>query len=256
MTWAGKRKLTYISGIVLVFLLVVVLPTIIHFYKAPTCFDGKQNGDELGVDCGGVCTLLCSAQYAPLNVEWTRFSKVSNGVYNVLAYIENPNINAEANNLAYTFKLYDKNGLLLREKSGLTFAPADKVMAVFEAGLLTGNQVPARVDFSFTSKAVWLKQTSQASGLSVSQTVMSRLDSAPRLSAVVSNSTTRPVKNIEAVAVVYNDQGNTMAFSRTIIDAVAANGSQNINFNWPEPFTLAEQADTYARTEIILKVLK
>jgi hypothetical protein len=251
MTWANKRKLIYIGSIVAVILVVVVVPTIIHFYKAPTCFDGKMNDGELGVDCGGPCNLLCPAQYAPLNVLWSRFSQVNNGVYNVLAYIENPNLNAGANNLSYAFKLFDKDGILLNERDGQTFVPANKVMAIFEAEMQTGNQVPVRVEFDFTSQAVWVKQASSETGLSVSQSVVSREDSSPRLSAVLSNTTINQIKNIEAVAIVYNALGNTIAFSRTIVDSINGKESQTINFNWPKPF-----ADTYARTEIVLKVLK
>jgi len=251
MSWAQKRRLIYLSGILLFFIAVVVIPLIVKLYKPPTCFDNRQNQDELGIDCGGSCDLLCPAQYAPLNVLWSRFSKVNDGVYNVLAYIENPNFNAGADNINYVFKLYDKNGLLLRERAGKTFAPANKVMAIFEPDLLTGRQIPARVDFSFTSQAVWFKQNSSETGLSISESVVSREDSAPRLSALISNKTINQIKNIEAVAIIYNADGNTIAFSRTVIDAIADRESVNINFNWPKPFT-----DTYATTEIVLKVLK
>lgn len=251
MSWAQKRKLIYIGSAVLVFLLAVVLPLSIHFYQAPTCFDGKQNQTELGVDCGGPCALLCPGGYVPLNVLWSRFSKVSDGVYNVLAYVENPNLNAGANNLSYTFKLYDKDGILLNERDGLTFAPADRLIAVFAADLQTGKQIPQRVSFSFTSPAVWQKQVSPETGLSVSQSVVTKEDSSPRLSAVLSNTTINNIKNIEAVAIIYNADGNALAFSRTIVDSIAGQSSVNLNFNWPQPFSVAS-----ARTEIILKVLK
>ncbi len=251
MSWAGKRKLIYISSAVAILLLFIVLPTILHFYKAPTCADGKQNQDEQGIDCGGPCTLLCDTQYVPLTVLWSRMSKVTDGVYNVLAYIENPNLTAEANNLNYVFKLYDKNGLLLRERFGRTFVPANKVMAIFEPELQTGNQIPDRVEFTFTSLAVWVKQTNKETGLTLSQLIMSREDSAPRLSAILTNKTTLPIRNIEAIGIIYNSEGNTIAFSRTLIDLIEERGSQDLNFNWPKPFE-----DHSARTEIVLKLLK
>jgi len=250
MSWAQHRKFIYLGGLLVLLVIFVVIPTIAHFYKAPTCFDGKQNQDELGIDCGGTCSLLCSAQYVPLNVLWTRFSKVNDGIYNVLAYVENPNLNAGANNLTYHFKLYDKDNVLLDERFGKTFAPASKILAIFEPDLSTGQKVPQRVEFSFTSQAVWLKQDSQESGLSISQSTVSRDDSAPRLSAVLTNKTIKLIKNIEAVAIVYNTDGNTIAFSRTIIDSLGDKESKTINFNWPEPF-----GESVARTEIVLKIL-
>jgi hypothetical protein len=250
MSWAKQRRLIYIGGIVIIFLLAVVLPTVVHFYKAPTCFDNKKNGDELGVDCGGACTLLCKEQYAPLNVLWARFAKVNDGVYNVLAYVENPNISAGAGNLDYLFKLYDKNGILLDERMGRTFAPANKVLTVFEPDLKTGHEIPQRVDFSFTSQATWLKQESRESGISIAQTDLIREESSPRLSATLSNKTINLLKKIEAVGIVYDSAGNTLAFSRTILDSLGDHESKVINFNWPKPFSAAS-----ARTEIVLKIL-
>jgi len=251
MTWGQRRKFIYLGTIVVIFIIIVVWIFMAYFYKTPTCFDKKQNQTELGVDCGGPCQLLCPAQYVPLTVLWSRFSKVSDGVYNVLAYIENPNISAGANNLTYTFKLYDSRGILLKERSGRTFAPANKIMAVFEADMLTGNNVPVRVDFSFTSPAVWLKQNSKETGLSISQSVLSREDTAPRLSTTITNKTINIINQVEAIAIAYNELGNTVAFSRTIVDSLIGKEAREISFNWPKPFV-----EPATRTEIILKVLK
>lgn len=251
MTWAQHRKFIYLGTIAVIFIAIAVWIFVAYFYKAPTCFDGKMNGDEQGIDCGGSCQLLCRAQYAPLTVLWSRFSKVNDGVYNVLAYIENPNISAASYNLNYTFKLYDSRGVLLKERSGKTFAPPNKLLAVFEADMLTGNQVPTRVDFSFTSAAVWVKQESKETGLSVSQSVLSREDTAPRLTTTVTNKTINIINQIEAIAIAYNGEGNTVAFSRTIIDSLNGKEAREISFNWPKPFV-----EPAARTEVILKILK
>jgi hypothetical protein len=124
-------------------------------------------------------------------------------------------------------------------------------MAVFEPELLTGNQVPARVDFSFTSPAVWVKQESKENNLSISESVLSREDTAPRLSATLTNKTISLINQIEAIAIAYNTLGNTVAFSRTTIDFLNGKEGREISFNWPKPFTEAA-----VRTEIVLKVLK
>lgn len=251
MSWAQKRRFTYISVIILFLVIFIVLPTVIYLYKPPTCFDGKQNQDEQGIDCGGVCTLLCPAQYVPLNVLWSRFVKVNDGVYNVLSYIENPNINAGADNLDYTFKLYDKDGVLLVERRGRTFTTPNKIMAIFEGDLITQNSIPHRVDFSFLSRAVWVKQEGVESGISVTKPTFSRLETAPRLTVILENKTINQIKNIEAIGIVYNVDGNAIGFSRTIVDSISDRGQVTVNFNWPKPFT-----DTPTRSEIILKVLK
>lgn len=251
MSWAQRRKFIYLGTIAIIFIIIAVWVFVAYFYKPPTCFDGKKNQDELGIDCGGVCDLLCNSQYSSLNILWSRFSKVSDGVYNVLAYIVNPNTNAGVDNLDYVFKLYDKEGVLLRERFGTTFAPANRVIAVFEPELLTGNHIPNRVEFSFRSQAVWTKQMSLSTGISVSQSVISREGTSPRLTATLTNTSINRVRNLEAVGIIYNNEDNTIAFSRTVIDLIEGKESKDINFNWPKPF-----GDVSSRTEIILRVLK
>lgn len=251
MSWATKRRFMYIGGIIIFIIVFIIIPITFYLYKPPTCFDGKQNQAETGVDCGGPCLLLCRAEYAPLSVLWSRFSKVSDGVYNVLAYVENPNLNAGANNLDYVFKLYDKDGIILGERYGRTFAPTNKIMAVFEPDMRTGNLIPHRVEFMFSNRAIWYKQENYENPLSVSQSVISREDTAPRLSTTITNKSINPIKQTEVIGIVYNSEGNTIAFSRTIVDDLAGREVRNINFNWPRPFS-----EKYAKTEILLKILK
>ena len=53
--WAFWRRAQYIAGIVFVLLLIGTGIYFAYFYEAANCFDGTQNGDERGVDCGGSC---------------------------------------------------------------------------------------------------------------------------------------------------------------------------------------------------------
>ena len=251
MTWAGKRKLVYLSVIAAIVLAVIVIPSIFYFYKTPTCFDGKQNQTELGIDCGGPCQLLCPVQFAPLNVLWSRFFKVSDGVYNALAYVENPNLTAQANNLNYVFKLYDQKGLLLEERAGQTFSPAGKILTIFEPELFTGNQRPARLEFAFTSPAVWFKVEKLETDLAVTEAALTRLETSPRLEFTLTNKTTKLIKQIEVVGIIYDTDGNTVAFSRTIVDSLTNKEARVVSLNWPLPFT-----GTPARNEIVFKILK
>ena len=43
------------------------------FKVDPTCFDGKKNQDERGIDCGGVCALVCLADAKTVVPIWSRY---------------------------------------------------------------------------------------------------------------------------------------------------------------------------------------
>ena len=60
-----------------------------------------MNQNEQGIDCGGVCQLVCSANIKPLIPLWTRPVKISGDVYSVVSYIENQNIGNGVNALIH-----------------------------------------------------------------------------------------------------------------------------------------------------------
>ena len=54
-----KRKKIVIIFIYLTFFLLFSLSLYFYFKPQPSCSDGKQNQNEQGVDCGGVCVQEC-----------------------------------------------------------------------------------------------------------------------------------------------------------------------------------------------------
>ena len=92
MEWAHKRQLKYLMIVLSVILLSVAFIAYRLFFSQPaTCFDNKQNGAESGIDCGGACERICLAEQRELMVHWARPSRVTDNVYNAVAYIENRN---------------------------------------------------------------------------------------------------------------------------------------------------------------------
>lgn len=53
MTWALKRQIFYIGILLLVIFIFGFLLISSSLNRTPSCTDGRKNGDETGVDCGG-----------------------------------------------------------------------------------------------------------------------------------------------------------------------------------------------------------
>jgi hypothetical protein len=251
MSWAQRRRVSYIGGFFAIVLIVVIIFAIRFLSKPATCTDGVQNQGEVGIDCGGPCINLCRAQYSDPVVLWTRWSKVtSSGTYNLLAYIQNPNIDAGALNVPYNFKLYDKDGVLLFEKAGITYIPPSKSFAIFEDGININDKVPARVDLIFPSNTIWQRiDSKELSIVSVSKNI-TKEDSKPRVDAMIQNTSLLPIKNIDVIAILYSADDNAIAFSRTNIDLIQGGGTVPVVFTWPEPLS----SKVY-KIEIVPKVL-
>ena len=254
MDWATRRKLQYFAIIVAFALVFFVIPFYMFIYKAPTCFDNLKNGNEKGIDCGGDCRLLCSAQIAEPVSKWDpRVFKVSEGVYSVLAYLENQNVTAEVLYAPYTFKLYDRQNVLVVEKSGSSFIPRGATFALFEGNIRTGERVPVRATFEFGKKLEWISNTAAPAQISVESKALSKEDTTPRIDAVVKNNEFQSVNNIEFTAVVYDGQGNAIGASRTFVESLLKGESEPLVFTWPQPFaTKADVCDAPVDVALLL----
>ncbi len=243
MNWATRRKLFYLGIFFILFFGLVAGAYFAFFRQTANCFDGKQNGLETGLDCGGACTRLCPLENLDPIVEWSRAFELNATTHSLVAYVENPNINAGVSYAPYTFVVFDAQNKEIFKKEGATIIPPGKRFAVFE-GPVSIEGTPSKVEFSFGS-LVWDKMDRNDLAIKTSQIRMTRDVPTPRVDATISNESLNEAGNIEAVAIVYDETGNAIAASRTLVDTVAKEGSQGIVFTWPKPFK-----EQYARCEV------
>lgn len=237
MNWATRRQLEYLTLAFFAVLIFIVLPFFVFIYKAPTCFDGKMNGAETGVDCGGACKLLCPADVAePVSRTDPRLFKMKDGLYSVVAELDNVNASGEVYSAPYAFKLYDASGTLITERDGKTFIPRGQTFAIFESGIDTGNRIPTRATFAFTGSLTWTRNTDPSPDVEVTHGVLMNASTSPRVQATVTNNSLSRVQNIDLVALVSDASGNTIGASHTYIDSLEAGDSQTVTFTWTTPF--------------------
>jgi hypothetical protein len=250
-SWGTKRKSLYFSVFSIVALAILALIFFGFFYKKPTCFDGKQNGTESGIDCGGACRAVCDAEASLPKVLWARSFEVAPGMYNLAAYIENPNINSTAKNVPYIFRLFDENNILVYERKGKTDILPRESFVVFETNVNTGNRKARFIFFEFEENPDWQVSAggSRAANLKVkSQKFFEDLTPA-KFEAVIENTSFESINSVEVVAVLYNTDGNVVAVSRTILDEIEKEGETKATFTWT---SLPERP---SRFEVILRVL-
>ena len=110
--------------ILLIFLSILAgIGFLIYWFNrpAPTCFDGVQNQEEEGVDCGGSCQSCEISALKDLEVLETQALRVKNDFYDLAARIKNPNQNYGSGKIVYRFKLYDSDNNLINEREGATY---------------------------------------------------------------------------------------------------------------------------------------
>jgi len=250
--WADKKRRKILIFLILFIVLALILFFTFSTKKQPTCFDGIQNGTETGIDCGGNCEKTCREEARNIIVWWERPFQVSKGIYNLVAYVENQNLQSGLERLDYEFRVYDKDNVLAAEpRRGSTFVEANKRFAIFEPSVTTGDNEAYTAFFKIIGQSDWKKVNPDFTYnlFQVSKPVLNKLETNPQLSANVKNASTYRFVDVPVVAIIYNHRGNAIATSQTYIDSIGSKEEQEVFFSWPEPF-----GKDIARVEIIPRV--
>lgn len=233
LDWAGKRRLYIIGGAALITLVLLAGILIAVMYEAPSCMDGKQNQDENGIDCGGSCAYLCSADVEPARVAFVRALMNLSGRTDLIAYVENRNALAEAKNAPYVAEIFDAQGRLLGTREGIVDLPARAIVPVFVPGIGAGSAARAFLTIAETTK--WRLPSNAKEPLTVGTVSMIQGDKA-RVTAPIENLSPRDEFDRTVVAVVFNANGEAVAATQTVLRVVSAFGKTDAVFTWNEPF--------------------
>ncbi len=242
LPWATQRRLIIVAIIFLVCVIAAFFAYRAVTNRPASCFDGRQNGNETGVDCGGACNLLCSHEVNRPIMRWDpRIFEVSPGVYSLLVYAENPNVNAEAKSVGYGWRVFSADGAMIAEQAGNTSIPKHSRFAVFESGLAFGNVVPARAVFTWNEPISWTRNEERPLDVFTRSVRLLNAETAPRVEAVIENRSPENIATLELTAVVFDGSGNAVGASRTVLADLARNSQAQAVFTWPQPFRTTEE---------------
>ncbi len=117
----GIKRIVIVTIFMMFFVVILVLGWILSI-KKPSCFDGKKNGNEAGIDCGGDCT-PCKAKIKAKDLIIIDKSIVYGGVdkYDAIVKIRNPNTLYGASVVRYTISLFAASGDKISQKTGEVF---------------------------------------------------------------------------------------------------------------------------------------
>jgi hypothetical protein len=244
MSWAARRRffiLLIIGAVVVAFLSVVLISTL---SRAPSCSDGVQNQGEAGIDCGGPCAYLCTAQELPPTVLFTKTLQASSGRIDVIAEVENKNTNAAAKNVPYKIALYDANQKLIREVSGALDLPPGATTPVYVPGIASGKQMVTHAFLTLDPSLInWFAMPASARSVpTVSTITRSGTVDAPRIDAVLANPGVNSFDTVPTIIFVHGESGDIIAASQTIVRSIPAQGQATATFTWSTAFTSTSTA--------------
>ena len=251
MDWRTKRQFIIIFALLILCGIGAALIIIPRLIVPPTCFDGKKNGTEHGIDCGGGCTQFCPEETTNLVLQWARSFPVTDSVWSSIAYVSNPNIDGSVAHIEYQFKLYDADRQFIAQRDGETYIGANSAQAIFEPAVNVGSRIPAYTTFNFTSTPIFTRADIRTKELLMTSkdVAMTNLTTRPRVTGtVVNNSQTYTISGVDVVAILYDKDNNAIGASRTQLDSLGPEDEVPVIFTWPKPF-----AGDAVRYELVIR---
>lgn len=227
------KRLIYGTGYLIVFFAIVYGIYFFAIKPAPSCFDGKLNGLEEKIDCGGTCAPCAEKELNPLSISWKKYFP-SKSMTAVAIEVKNSNSNYGADYFDYEISLIGEGNKKLTGVSGNSFIYAGEIKHILEILPISfepGKTLSVEAELSnmkWKSKEEFLKPQVEARGL-----IGKITETPPTIEGVVSNQSAYPLSKAAIFGFVYNDFGLIGAASKTEMENVPAFGEKKFIINFP-----------------------
>lgn len=236
ISWSKRRKLKIITITFFIFLFLTVSVYFIFLKEKPNCFDGFKNGLEEGVDCGGNCSEICIFRATGINTLWARAFLIKDGVYNLMALIENPNFNYQVKT-TYTILAYDARGAKIFEhKNNILLLPAEK-RAIFLPTIISRNEKISKVFINFDEIESLVKASPAENKITILSKNITENFSQTKLKVNLKNNTLQPLRNIEVIGVLSDKNNNVIQVGKTFLNYLNKEEEKEIFITWPQSFS-------------------
>lgn len=237
MSWRFKKRLIYLT---IFFLIIVVIFFLIYLKikkNLPQCLNNRQDINEEGIDCGGVCPPCELNYFKPFQIYPVKILVYSDKSFDILGIIENLNQNLGVEKLKYSFLIYDVN-------NNLRFQTPIKetILLPLEKRYLTEinqfvNFIIGRVELKIfePKKEDFIKKEFEKLPFTSYNYKIYKENNRWKISFTVFNNSYKNQKDIEVIVLIYKDE-NLIGVTKGIY-SFGYQEIKNITFTLPDiPF--------------------
>lgn len=252
MDFRIKRQLAVI-GVFLAVILIPVFFSIYLWFPTASCQDNRRNQGEEGIDCGGPCASCALKNPQAVNVFWARFVSVREGSYDAVAEVKNPNIKLGAEEIEYEFQFFDDSDILVARRIGRSFLYPGETAHFVESNITTGRTI-SRVLFAVRGVSwVFTDRIPPDVAVGDRKLVVSGEKRETTVTATLLNRSLGDFKEVTVSALVFDQEENILAVSKTVEKDVRAGGERRIFFSWPGA---VEQDNVFVALEPRVNILR
>ncbi len=213
------------------------------FIPVPNCHDNIQNQDEKGVDCEGVCAVVCDPPIIPeavdrVKIEWVRAVASGVGSYDLAAKIKNPNEYWGLRRYDYQFIAKDDAGKSVLVSKGESYLLPDDYDYVIALSVKSGF-LPQNIEFVISNED-WVSVSGEydisSISLPVSEQRFNLKDESglPSVSGVLINETAYDFDRIDIKVAIFGSNGDLLGVNTSNLDTILSKEERRLNIIWGE----------------------
>ena len=248
----SAKKLIYGSFYTLIFALVLYALISPFFTKVESCFDGKKNQNETGIDCGGVCVSCEVKELSPLRSLDVKVFPLRSGQVVLLGTAVNPNELYDAEKFFYSFLVYDATNHLVETIEGDDSVSALEKRFIFTAGIKTKYQNVGRVVLE-TKDVLWKKSFGTLKpNISLLKAIETNMgEQNIKVRGVLKNESSVSASSIKVIGVLYDKYDIEIFASQSLISSLQAFEEKSFTITFPSDPNIIEHADM-SKTKVFI----
>jgi len=216
----------------------------------PTCFDKIQNGEEEGVDCGGVCEVSCPTLKPQSKHLITKSVQISEGggKCDVVAIVDNPNTSLGAEHVPYDLKW----GTI--DKKGEFYIYPDEERYVAEMNLPCQQGMSPSMNVGEPPQWQFLKADYRKPDLEISNSKFNYPQDNSyefaEVSGMITNLSPFDLKEVEIYAVIKDSSGTVIAINKTTVNSLLVNQRREFRIFWTHQFAKSGTGSFYITSNL------
>jgi hypothetical protein len=201
----------------------------------PSCFDGIQNGNEDGVDCGLYsCGISCVPEFIPINILSEKLIKVSAEDYDFVAQVSNSNSNFGSSRVVYELNISDRGGNILLIRNGSFYILPGQTKYIIEPLLrFSGNNNIA----DLTIKSVDWEQLDSVDivnfSLRAKNGATGQNSQSSQVTGIVFNNSDFDFDKVDVGVLLSNKDGEVNYVAQTNIRTLLSRTEREFLVSWP-----------------------
>ena len=227
-----------IYGIIFVAVIALIVWGVYAFMFAPaqSCFDGRQNQGEVGVDCGGPCVSCDIKNLQDIQVSDSHIFPASDGV-GVVIELHNPNVSWGARSFDYTITLKNELGNDVKTLTGSSYIYSGELKYIIEPYISQSVQHITSASMAITN-VQWVSiEQMKKPHIEVLDTKTYK-DKFMYVSGRIENKDSTDYGPVSVKALLYSHDGTLLAASQTSVDTLSAFDSANFSVPFSKDLAL------------------